>query len=96
MLGDGDALDGEEFLGVGGAVTGDEIGAEIGDGLGVFETDDGEFDARRSRACGNFGRSGTCPRAVLGPVELAALARLAASRFSEMGFLDFGISEPPL
>ena len=28
------------------------------------------------------------PLALVGPVDLAALARLAASRFSETGFLD--------
>ena len=58
VLGDGDALDGEEFLGVGGAVTGHEIGAEIGDGLGVFETDDGEFDGGEAVPAGILGGAG--------------------------------------
>jgi hypothetical protein len=42
LLGEGDALDGEELLGVDGPVDGDEIGAEMGDFLEIFEADDGE------------------------------------------------------
>jgi hypothetical protein len=42
LLGEGHALDGEEFLGVDGLIDGDEVGAEVGDLLEVFEADDGE------------------------------------------------------
>jgi hypothetical protein len=42
LLGEGEALDGEEFLGVDGLVDGDEIGSEMGDFIEVFEADDGE------------------------------------------------------
>ena len=42
LLGQGDALDGEQLLGVDWPVDGDEIGAEAGDLLEVFEADDGE------------------------------------------------------
>ncbi len=42
LLGEGDALDGEEFLGVDGLVDGDEVVPEMGDLLEVFEADDGE------------------------------------------------------
>jgi len=42
LLGEGEALDGEEFLGVDGLVDGDEVGSEMGDLLEVFEADDGE------------------------------------------------------
>ena len=42
LLGDGYALEGEEFLGVDGLVGGDEVVHEMGDVLGVFEADDGE------------------------------------------------------
>jgi hypothetical protein len=37
LLGEGDALEGEEFLGVGGMVDGDEVFPEIGDLIEVFE-----------------------------------------------------------
>jgi len=42
LLGDGEALEGEEFLRVDGLVSGDEIGLEMGDRLEVFEPSDGE------------------------------------------------------
>jgi len=42
LLGQGDALDGEQLLGVDGPVDGDQVGAEAGDFLEVFEADDGE------------------------------------------------------
>jgi hypothetical protein len=45
VLGEGDAFDGEEFLGVGGGVGGDGIGAEVVDGVAVFDFDDGEVGA---------------------------------------------------
>ncbi len=42
LLGESDALDGEELLGVDGAVDGDQVGAEVGDVVEFFEADDGE------------------------------------------------------
>ncbi len=42
LLGEGDALDGEEFLGVDGLVDGNEVGSEMLDLMEVFEADDGE------------------------------------------------------
>jgi len=42
LLGEGDALDGEELLGVDGLVDGEEVGAEMGDFLELFEADDGK------------------------------------------------------
>ena len=42
LLGEGDALDGEEFLGVDGLVDGDEVVLEMGDLMEVFEADDGK------------------------------------------------------
>jgi hypothetical protein len=42
VLGEGDAFEGEEFLGVDGLVESDEVVAEMGDFLKVFEADDGE------------------------------------------------------
>jgi len=48
LLGEGDALDGEELLGVDGLVDGDEIGSEMVDLLEVFEADDGEGGGRKA------------------------------------------------
>src|ERR1700686_5918780 len=42
LLGEGDALDGEQLLGIDGTVNGNQIGAEAGDFLEIFEADDGE------------------------------------------------------
>jgi len=42
VLGEGDAFEGEELLGVDGLVEGDEVIPEAGDFLEVFEADDGE------------------------------------------------------
>jgi hypothetical protein len=42
LLREGDALDGEELLGIDRLVDGDEVGSEIGDFMEVFEADDGE------------------------------------------------------
>ena len=42
LLGEGDALDGEEFLGVDGLVDVNEVGSEVLDLVEVFEADDGE------------------------------------------------------
>jgi hypothetical protein len=42
LLGEGDALDGEEFLGVDGAVDGDEVVCESLDLVEFFESDDGK------------------------------------------------------
>jgi hypothetical protein len=42
LLGEGDAFDGEEFLGVDGLVAGDEVFAEAGDLVEFFEAYDGE------------------------------------------------------
>ncbi len=42
LLGEGDAFEGEEFLGVGGLVDGREVVAEAGDFIELFETHDGK------------------------------------------------------
>jgi hypothetical protein len=42
VLGEGDAFEGEDLLGVDGLVEGDEVVAEVGDFLEVLEADDGE------------------------------------------------------
>ena len=42
LLGEGDAFDGEEFLGIDGLVEVDQIVLQPGDGILLFEADDGE------------------------------------------------------
>jgi hypothetical protein len=42
VLGEGHAFEGEQFLGVDGLVDGDEVGLEVGDGMEVFDAEDGE------------------------------------------------------
>ena len=56
-LGDGDALDGIEFLGVDGAVDVDEVGAELEDIVKAFEDGDGEVGGSEAVFAGVLGRS---------------------------------------
>jgi hypothetical protein len=58
VLGEGDALQGEEFLGVDGPVDGDEVVAEAGDFLEVFEADHGEGGPGENVFAGVLGRVG--------------------------------------
>jgi hypothetical protein len=58
LLGEGDALDGEEFLGVDGLVDGDGVFAEAGDLVDVFEADDGEGGGGESVFAGVEGGAG--------------------------------------
>jgi len=84
LLGKGDALDGEEFLGVDGLVGGQEVGLEMGDFLKLFEADDGEGGGSEAVLPGILGGADLAS-GVRGPVERAALARLAASCLAETG-----------
>ena len=52
LLGEGDALDGEKFLGVEGLVEGHEVVPEVGDFIEVFEADDGEGGGGESMFAG--------------------------------------------
>ena len=84
LLGDGHALEGEQFLGVDGLVAGDEVGAEVSDFLDVFEADDGEAGGGEAMLAGILGGAGlACRRSWSG--RTGGIARLAASCFSEMG-----------
>jgi hypothetical protein len=58
LLGEGHALEGEEFLGVDGLVDGDEVVPEMGDLLEVFEADDGEGGGGEAVFAGILGRAG--------------------------------------
>ena len=55
MLGEGDALDGEEFLGVDGLVHGDQVVLEAGDGFQVFQADHGVIGRGEAMATGVLG-----------------------------------------
>jgi hypothetical protein len=57
LLGEGDALKGEEFLGVDGVVGFDEVFAEVGDLVEVFESDDGEVGGGEAVFAGILGRA---------------------------------------
>jgi hypothetical protein len=58
VLGDGDALDGVVFLGVDGAITGDGVLAEFGEGLDVFELGEGEGVGAEAVFAGVLGGAG--------------------------------------
>jgi hypothetical protein len=58
LLGEGGAFEGEEFLGVDGLVEGDEVVAEMGDFLKVFDADDGEGRGGEHVFAGVLGRAG--------------------------------------
>jgi hypothetical protein len=58
LLGEGDALDGEEFLGVDGLVDGDGVFAEAGDLVEFLEADDGEGGGGESVLAGVLGGAG--------------------------------------
>jgi len=58
LLGESDALKGEEFLGVDGVVGFDEVFAEVGDLIEVFESDDGEAGGGEAVFAGILGRAG--------------------------------------
>jgi hypothetical protein len=58
LLGDGDALDGEEFLGIGGLIEPDGAISEVGDFLDVFEAGDGVSCGGEAVFAGVLGRTG--------------------------------------
>jgi hypothetical protein len=58
LLGQGDALKGEEFLGVDGVVEVDQVFPEVGDLLKVFEADDGEAGSGEAVFAGILGTAG--------------------------------------
>jgi hypothetical protein len=58
LLGEGEALDGPEFLGVDGLVAVDEVGAAIGDFRDVFESEDGEVGGVEEVFASVLGRAG--------------------------------------
>ena len=58
LLRQGNAFEGEPFLGVDGAVEVGQVGLEVGDGLEVFQADDGEVGGGESVAVSVLGGAG--------------------------------------
>ena len=58
MMGGSHALDGIELTGVDGLEGGDEAGLDVGDGIGVFDADDGEERGSEAVFAGVLGGSG--------------------------------------
>src|ERR1039457_5197092 len=58
MLGEGNAFDGEELLGIDGPIDGDEVVAEAGDLVEFFEGDDGGGGGGGSVVTGGLGGGG--------------------------------------
>ncbi|HXB66617.1 MAG TPA: hypothetical protein VNY05_00115 [Candidatus Acidoferrales bacterium] len=73
--GEGDALDGEEFLGVDGLVDGHGEVAEVGDFADILAANDGECGGGEAVFAG-IQRGACLPSGERGPVEPAALVRL--------------------
>ena len=61
-MGEDDAFDGEEFLGSGGLIEGDEVVAESGDVFGSFDAGDGEVIGVEGVLTSDLGRVGTIGR----------------------------------
>jgi hypothetical protein len=79
VLREGDPFDGGAFLGVDGLVGGNGVGDEGGDADAVFDADDGERLGVEGRLAGVL-EARTLPSVVRDPLDLPALARLAATR----------------
>jgi hypothetical protein len=58
LLGQGHALDSEEFLGVNGLISCHKVGLEVGDFLEVFQADDGERGGPKTMLAGVLGGMG--------------------------------------
>jgi hypothetical protein len=89
LLGQGDALDGEQFLGVRGLVDVDEIRAEVVDFLEVFEADDGEVRGGEAVLAGVLRGAGFA----LGGAGAGGVGRVGAiggELFFRDGFLGIG------
>jgi hypothetical protein len=87
LLAEGHLLEGEPFLGIDGPVDANEVGAEAGDCVDVFQPDDDEVGGGETMFAGVLGRAGTTPSGLSGPIDLAALARLGGELVLGDGFL---------
>jgi len=95
LLGEGDALDGEEFLGVDGVVDGDEVLPEVGDFIEVFQADDGEAGSGEAVFAGVLGRAGLAFRGAGAGGAQSGNSRMATPRPASMLMLSrFWMSQP--
>ena len=87
LLREGDPLNCKKLLSVDGLVEREEVGLEMSDFLMLFEADDGESCGGEAVLSGILGGV-ALPSGVRGPVDRAALARLAASCLGDTGLRD--------
>jgi hypothetical protein len=86
LLGERDALDGEEFLGVDGLIGGDGVFAEAGDFVDLFEADDGEGGGGESVFAGVLGGAGLALRGA-GSGGEGGVGAIGGELFFGYGFL---------
>jgi hypothetical protein len=93
LLGEGDAFDSEEFLGVDGPIAGDGVSPEVGNDVDFFEADDGEVfgdEGVLARVLGRagfaFGGAGSSGVLGVGAVGCGTVG------FRHVGFLAFRVS----
>jgi hypothetical protein len=86
LLSEGDALDGEEFLGVDGLEDGQEVVLEVGDLLEVFEADDGEGRGGEAVFAGILGGAGLALRGA-GAGGLSGIGAIGGELFLGDGVL---------
>jgi hypothetical protein len=95
LLGESDALDGEELLGVDGLVDGDGVFAELGDFVDVFEADDGEGGGGESMFAGVEGGAGLAFGGT-GSGGMGGVGAVGGELFMGYGLLGAWHSVPPL
>jgi len=92
LLADGDAFEGEEFLGVLGLVDGDEVLFEVGDALEVFEADDGVAGCGESMFDGVAGGTGLAFRGAR-PGGFSGVGAVGGALFGGDGLFGSGQRE---
>ena len=93
LLGEGDAFDGEEFLGVDGPIAGDGVSPEVGDDVDFFEADDGEVLGGEGVLARVLGRAGFAfGGARSGGVLCVGAVGCGTVGFRHVGFLAFRVS----
>jgi hypothetical protein len=85
LLGEGHALQGEEFLRVDGLVDGDEVACEVVDFVEVFEADDGEGRGGEAVLDGVLGGAGLALRGI-GSGGLSGIGSVGSELFGGDGF----------
>jgi hypothetical protein len=86
LLGNGHALEGEEFLGVDGLVDGGEVAGEVGNFVEVFEADDGESGGGEAVLYGIAGGAGLALGG-FGAGGVGAVGAVGGELFGRDGFM---------